>query len=254
MVWRWDQQEPFGDSPANENPDNNSIAFDLPLRLPGQYYDAESGLHQNDFRDYDPSIGRYPESDPIGLRGGANTFEYGYSNPLRFFDATGLEVLLLGHLAARPLGRLTNPNSYHLALYLNPDNPCECPGLWPVTLGAQKTGGLLVGTYNYPGDAFSNATFIQTVPTPPGMTDCEFIHNLISTAGSYGQNLPYSFPSISIIPGKTDGVMAPGTYNSNSFASGVLQGAGATPPTLYTSGTAFQMPGYGNPIPIQVPR
>ncbi|RMK76117.1 hypothetical protein IPC84_28670, partial [Pseudomonas aeruginosa] len=36
------------------------------LRFPGQYYDAESGLHYNYFRDYDPETGRYVESDPIG--------------------------------------------------------------------------------------------------------------------------------------------------------------------------------------------
>jgi RHS repeat-associated protein len=40
------------------------------LRLPGQYYDAETGLHYNYFRDYDPGVGRYVESDPIGLQGG----------------------------------------------------------------------------------------------------------------------------------------------------------------------------------------
>jgi RHS repeat-associated protein len=88
-MWRWDQQEPFGDSPANENP-SGAGAFDLPLRLPGQYYDAESGLHQNNFRDYDPSIGRYPESDPIGLRGGINTYTYAQSDVLWYIDPSGL--------------------------------------------------------------------------------------------------------------------------------------------------------------------
>jgi uncharacterized protein RhaS with RHS repeats len=43
-VWRWDQAEPFGNNPADEDPDANSIAFDPPLRLPGQYYDKETGL------------------------------------------------------------------------------------------------------------------------------------------------------------------------------------------------------------------
>ncbi|MGH9893496.1 MAG: RHS repeat-associated core domain-containing protein, partial [bacterium] len=89
-VWRWDQDEPFGNNSANEDPDANSVAFDLPLRLPGQRYDAETGLHYNYFRDYDPSVGRYGESDPIGLLGGLNTYAYVDSSPLRNVDPDGL--------------------------------------------------------------------------------------------------------------------------------------------------------------------
>ena len=88
-MWRWDQAEPFGDSPADENP-SGAGAFDLPLRLPGQYYDAESGLEHNYFRDYDPAVGRYSRSDPIGLRGGINTYAYSRSNPLQLVDVLGL--------------------------------------------------------------------------------------------------------------------------------------------------------------------
>jgi RHS repeat-associated protein len=43
------------------------------LRFPGQYFDGETNTHQNYFRDYDPAIGRYVQSDPIGLRGGGST-------------------------------------------------------------------------------------------------------------------------------------------------------------------------------------
>jgi RHS repeat-associated protein len=89
-VWRWDQAEPFGANPAAEDPDANSVAFDLPLRLPGQRYDSETGLHYNYFRDYDPSIGRYEESDPIGLRAGLNTYAYVESSPVARTDAVGL--------------------------------------------------------------------------------------------------------------------------------------------------------------------
>jgi len=83
-VWRWDQAEPFGNNPADEDPDANSVAFDLPLRLPGQYFDKETNLHYNYFRDYDPSLGRYEESDPIGLRGGLNTYAYVQGSPVAY--------------------------------------------------------------------------------------------------------------------------------------------------------------------------
>ncbi len=59
------------------------------LRFPGQYFDVEDGLHQNWFRDYDPSIGRYVESDPIGIKGGVNTYVYARSNPSNLIDSTG---------------------------------------------------------------------------------------------------------------------------------------------------------------------
>ena len=49
--------------------DNASMA-QINLRLPGQYFDAETGLHQNWNRDYAPGIGRYVQADPIGLAGG----------------------------------------------------------------------------------------------------------------------------------------------------------------------------------------
>ena len=63
------------------------------LRFPGQYYDAETGLHYNWHRYYDPATGRYLTPDPIGLAGGINPFVYAESNPINNIDPWGLQTI-----------------------------------------------------------------------------------------------------------------------------------------------------------------
>ncbi len=65
------------------------------LRLPGQYYDSETGLHYNWFRYYDPSLGSYLRNDPTGLYGGLNAYAYGLSNPLLYADNNGQLPILI---------------------------------------------------------------------------------------------------------------------------------------------------------------
>jgi len=88
VIWRWEGTV-FGETLANEDVDGDGIKTTINLRFPGQYYDSETGLYYNWNRYYDPKIGRYITSDPIGLRGGLNTYSYALNNPLRWVDPTG---------------------------------------------------------------------------------------------------------------------------------------------------------------------
>jgi len=78
--------EPFGETVSIKGPAT------LNIRFQGQYHDNESGLDYNDYRSYASEIGRYTQSDPIGLAGGLNTFGYVMQNPVRYTDPKGLET------------------------------------------------------------------------------------------------------------------------------------------------------------------
>lgn len=92
VVWKW-ESDAFGNGAANQNP-GGGAPFEFNLRFPGQQFDAETGLYYNNARYYDPSIGRYISSDPIGLAGGINTYGYAAQSPGVNTDPTGLWVPL----------------------------------------------------------------------------------------------------------------------------------------------------------------
>jgi RHS repeat-associated protein len=95
IVWRWDSADPFGGALASEDPDGNGQSFTLNLRFPGQYFDQETQLHHNYFRDYDPQTGRFIQSDPIGLLGGVNSYAYVGGRPVTRVDPAGLDSTLI---------------------------------------------------------------------------------------------------------------------------------------------------------------
>jgi RHS repeat-associated protein len=83
VVWSA-QYDPFGKATINVEQVTNN------LRYPGQYFDAETGLCYNWNRDYNQQLGRYVESDPIGMNGGINIYAYVANQPTVYIDPTGL--------------------------------------------------------------------------------------------------------------------------------------------------------------------
>jgi RHS repeat-associated protein len=86
----WDAYvEPFGRAQVF-----GTASANIDLRLPGQWAQLESGgLSQNWNRDYDPTLARYIQADPIGLDGGQNLYAYVDGNPLDLIDIAGLEPM-----------------------------------------------------------------------------------------------------------------------------------------------------------------
>jgi RHS repeat-associated protein len=124
-VWLWDH-DPFG----NGDP-SGTLTYNL--RFPGQFYDRNTKLHYNYFRDYDPRKGRYIESDPIGLAGGINTYAYAGGNPIRSADFNGTSITTGSELAGAALragqGSPIGKREGKFRSYDCSDDPGYCPAV-----------------------------------------------------------------------------------------------------------------------------
>jgi len=111
VVWEA-RYKPFGE--ATVNPKSEVVSN---FRLPGQYFDEETGLYYNYLRDYDPKTGRYIEPDPIGIKGGTNLYVYAWNNPINISDPTGefgIPGIIVGGASGAFAGFVTGTQSGHL--------------------------------------------------------------------------------------------------------------------------------------------
>jgi len=116
---RWGKRYVYGESVSGEC-------------FPGQYFDTETGLHYNYFRDYDPQMGRYVQSDPIGLDGGINTYAYAENQPVIRFDSRGLRTTIT---VPSPGSGRPRPNPDPIDPHAGPPkpNPSNTPCLYQGT-------------------------------------------------------------------------------------------------------------------------
>ncbi|HAU3358371.1 TPA: hypothetical protein JDL67_000955 [Salmonella enterica subsp. salamae] len=142
VAWHAEYDE-WGNLLGEENPEH----LEQLIRLPGQQYDEESGLHYNRHRYYNPGQGRYITQDPAGLEGGWNLYAYPL-NPVTDTDPLGLEAL---------------PGPFPLPIPL-PKSPAQQEA------NANATKALTKWWKNF-GDAINN-------PPPPGNCSNDYYEHL----------------------------------------------------------------------------
>ena len=197
----------------------------LDMRLPGQSFQLETNnLSQNGWRDYDPSLGRYAEADPLGIEAGQNVYAYVDGDPLSLVDPTGTEVTL----TCRPLsqaGKIGFTVPRHCSVFVWHWNK-GCPPVKVITrqfsvpgFAQRPTSDPGNDTYVYDRRSFNNPggnNLLFDIPVPDGMNQAQFDAAVINSGNNY--QLPSQY--------------FPWGPNSNTAANDIITGGGGTTPDV----------------------
>ena len=256
VIWSW-VSDPFGNGVPITSNDDSGNPYQFNLRFPGQYYDQETGLHYNMARYYNPAIGRYTQSDPIGLGGGVNTYNYTYNNAVNLVDFSGLDTIIQIGYTQTPGFSVTG--AYHEVVILTD----TVTGQSYATRAGPESQGVLSSASNSSlsvsggsisasaGDGGSGGIGFGQIYAQSGVYDATFrdYPNVVSvqTVGTINQDFNVSVMDAIEFANVTNNNQIPyipSGPNSNSYATTFVQSlTGIRPnPTLLAPGTSFGEP------------
>jgi RHS repeat-associated protein len=161
IVWRAPEADAWGMVNASGRAKEDQNQATLNIRLPGQYYDQETGLHDNWRRTYDPQTGRYLQPDPLGYPDGPDAYLYAGGDPVNSTDSTGL---------------YQEDVHYYMTYFLARLAGIETEEALTIALAAQfiddnsTTGPLSIGSTNSHIDRLSKYHFTQEGYDPPRLS------------------------------------------------------------------------------------
>jgi RHS repeat-associated protein len=137
---------------------NSGGKFEMNLRLPGQVYDMETGLHYNYYRDYDPRLGRYTTPDPMGLAGGLNPYAYVANSPLDNIDPLGLYEIDVHYYITYFLGLTAGLSEEEvLTVALAAQYVDDNPNTTPINLASPFTQAERLRRYHFTQSGYDHA-------------------------------------------------------------------------------------------------
>jgi RHS repeat-associated protein len=166
IVWQA-ETDPYGRASVRFTATTeNDRSFVMNLRLPGQVFDAETNLHYNYLRDYDPVLGRYVTPDPLAFANGTNPYAYVGNNPLTGIDPLGLYQIDVHYYMTYFLAITagvddTTARTIALATQYIDENNATSPTPYGKTLESAENNLPALVRYHFTEDGYENSDYYK---------------------------------------------------------------------------------------------